>query len=59
MRDEKTRKMLETFPFEIKKLSCSKKSLKAVQDFAKKTGDVNSLSDVDTELIAIAHQLYL
>lgn len=30
-----------------------------MRDFAKKTGDLGSLSDVDLEVIAVAYQLYL
>lgn len=40
-------------------MECDKKSLDFVKQFAKKTGDIGSLSDVDLQLIALAHTLYI
>ena len=59
LKDEKTKHYLETIPFEIEELDCDEKSLQVVKDFAKKTGDIGSLSDIDMELIALAHTLYI
>lgn len=59
LRDAKTRDMLEKFPFKIEEIQCDKKSLALVKDFAKKTGDLTSLSDVDMELIALTLMLYV
>lgn len=35
-----------------------KKSVDFIRDFARKTGDLTSLSDVDIDLLALAHTLY-
>ena len=50
--------MVESLPFEIKKVCAEKKSLNFVREFARKTGDLASLSEVDLELLALAHTLY-
>lgn len=59
LRDAKTRDMLEAFPFPIQEMECDKKSLAIVKEFARKTGDLASLSDVDMELIALTYMLYV
>ena len=59
LKDEKTKTYLETIPFEIEELDYDDKSLQVVKEFAKKTGDIGSLSDIDMELIALAHTLYI
>ena len=59
LRDVKTREMLEKFLFPIQEIEPNKKSVEFVRDFAKKTGDLASLSDVDIELLALAHTIYL
>lgn len=58
LKDEQTKAYLEKIPFEIEELDFDEKSLEIVKDFAKKTGDIGSLSDIDMELIALAHTLY-
>lgn len=59
LRDVKTRDMLEKFLFPIKEMEPGKKSVQFVKEFAKKTGDLASLSDVDIQLLALAHTIYL
>lgn len=58
LRDEKTREIVESLPFEIKRADADEKSLNFVKEFARKTGDLASLSEVDLELLALAHTLY-
>lgn len=36
-----------------------KKSVEFIKEFARKTGDISSLSDVDINLLALAHTLYV
>lgn len=58
LRDLKTKEFVDSFPFPIETINCDDKVLELVKDFAKRTGDIASLSQVDLELIAITHQLY-
>lgn len=40
-------------------MSHNTESLEFIKDFAKKTGDLGSLSEVDLELLALTHTLYV
>ena len=57
IRDSKSRLLLESLPFQIEVKTPSEKSMKAVGDFAKKTGDFATLSLTDLKLIALLHML--
>ena len=46
------------FPFEIETVAADEKSMGLVKEFAKKTGDIASLSQIDMELIAVAFKMY-
>lgn len=47
LRDPKTREMMEKYVFEIEEIRPDKKSIEFIKEFARKTGDIASLSDVD------------
>lgn len=59
LRDSKARDLLATLPFAIEERIPSAESIKAVSDFAKKTGDFAALSKTDLRLIALTHMLEL
>jgi RNA-binding protein NOB1 len=58
LRDQKTKEFVESLPFEIETKDCDEKAIALVKEFAKKTGDIASLSQIDMELIAITYTLY-
>lgn len=49
---------MEKLPFEIETVEADEKSIIVVKEFAKKTGDIASLSQIDMELIAVAYKIY-
>lgn len=55
LKDQKTRDLINSLPIEIKVEIPSAKSLKIVKEFARKTGDIISLSEPDLEIIAVAY----
>ena len=57
LKDQKTKEFVQNFPFSISTINCDDKILNIVKEFAKKTGDIGSLSQVDMELIAAAYGL--
>ncbi|KAG2448975.1 hypothetical protein HYH02_005729 [Chlamydomonas schloesseri] len=57
VRDKQARTFLSTLPFTIDVREPDEESLKAVQRFARETGDIHSLSTVDVKLLALAHSL--
>ncbi|XP_059661764.1 RNA-binding NOB1-like protein [Cornus florida] len=57
VRDPMSRHRLNFLPFTVHKLSPSPESLKKVINFARATGDLQTLSDVDLKLIALTHTL--
>jgi RNA-binding protein NOB1 len=58
LRDQKTKEFVESLPCQVEVVNCDDKVLELVKDFAKKTGDIASLSLIDMELIAVAYTLY-
>ena len=58
LRDSKTRDKISNLPFEIETRSVGKKSLEFVKEFARKSGDIGSLSDVDLGIVALAYEVY-
>jgi rRNA maturation endonuclease Nob1 len=57
IRDSKSRLMLESLPYEIELRQPSDASMKAVADFARKTGDFSALSLTDLKVIALTYTL--
>jgi rRNA maturation endonuclease Nob1 len=57
IRDSKSREKLEAFPYAIDIKVPSDSSMKAVAEFAKKTGDFAALSLTDLKLLALLHTL--
>eukprot|EP00794_Sanderia_malayensis_P018759 gene18759-20650_t len=57
IRDANTRQRLSVLPYTIEFREPSCESIKAVSDFAKKTGDFSSLSAVDIRVMALTYQL--
>ncbi|XP_030831106.1 RNA-binding protein NOB1 [Strongylocentrotus purpuratus] len=57
IRDKATRQLLAVLPYEIKFREPSTECIQIVSDFARKTGDYQSLSAVDIRVIALAYQL--
>ncbi|KAF8087633.1 hypothetical protein N665_0573s0006 [Sinapis alba] len=57
IRDPDSRRRLEFIPFTIETMEPSPESLSKVIKFAKATGDVQTLSDVDLKLIALTYTL--
>lgn len=55
LKDQKAKDLINSLPFELKVELPSQKAMKAVREFAAKTGDIVSLSDTDLEVIAIAY----
>lgn len=58
LKDAKTKEFIESLPFEIEVIDPDEKIIELVKEFAKKTGDIASLSLIDMELIAVAYALY-
>lgn len=57
LKDQKTKEILESFPFKIEVREPSKESLKFVRNFAVLTGDHATLSDTDIGVIALTYDL--
>ncbi|KAJ4885316.1 Nin one binding (NOB1) Zn-ribbon like [Raphanus sativus] len=57
IRDADSRRRLEFIPFTIETMEPSPESLSKVIKFAKATGDMHTLSDVDLKLIALTYTL--
>lgn len=57
VRDPASRHRLAVMPFDVEKMDPSPESLKKVVDFARETGDLQTLSDVDLKLIALTYTL--
>ncbi|KAL5702086.1 hypothetical protein ACHQM5_027346 [Ranunculus cassubicifolius] len=57
IRDPVSRQKLEFLPFTIDKMEPSDQALKTVINFARATGDLQTLSDVDLKLIALTYTL--
>ncbi|XP_071730725.1 RNA-binding NOB1-like protein [Rutidosis leptorrhynchoides] len=57
IRDPTSRHRLNFLPFTVDTMEPSTESLKKVISFAKATGDLQTLSDVDLKLIALTHTL--
>ena len=57
IRDSKSRERLQNLPYELKTLEPDAKSMKAVTDFAKKTGDLQAISFNDLKVIALTYML--
>ncbi|KAJ4876216.1 Nin one binding (NOB1) Zn-ribbon like [Raphanus sativus] len=57
IRDPDSRRRLEFIPFTIETMEPSPESLSKVIKFAKATGDLQTLSDVDLKLIALTYTL--
>ncbi|KXZ44204.1 hypothetical protein GPECTOR_71g565 [Gonium pectorale] len=59
VRDRQSRAFLSSLPFSLDVREPSEESVKAVQRFARETGDIHSLSAVDLKLLALTHTLEL
>ncbi|XP_052210673.1 RNA-binding NOB1-like protein [Diospyros lotus] len=57
VRDPTSRHRLNFVPFTVQTMEPSPESLKKVVSFARATGDLQTLSDVDLKLIALTHTL--
>ncbi|KAK1419116.1 hypothetical protein QVD17_28274 [Tagetes erecta] len=57
IRDPTSRHRLNFLPFTVETMEPAPESLKKVISFAKATGDLQTLSDVDLKLIALTHTL--
>lgn len=57
IRDSKARHLLSTLPFEIEIRSPSENAMRAVVEFARKTGDLGQLSMVDLKVLALTYDL--
>ena len=57
IRDAKARHHLDNLPFEIAVKDPSPEAVKTVIDFARKTGDYQSLSSVDIQVLALVYDL--
>jgi|SaaInlStandDraft_5_1057022.scaffolds.fasta_scaffold15513_3 RNA-binding protein NOB1 len=57
IKDEASRAILDRLPFVLKVRTPSEESVKAVMEFARKTGDLPSLSRTDLRVIALAHTM--
>ena len=57
IRDGKARAHLDQLPFELHTREPSPEAIQAVSDFARKTGDYQSLSVVDVHVLALAYDL--
>lgn len=59
IRDGRSRSILEQLPFEIRCRQPDDKYVTIVRDFAKKTGDLFSLSRTDIQLLALSYQFHV
>eukprot|EP00033_Pygsuia_biforma_P002670 GCRY01002951.1.p1 GENE.GCRY01002951.1~~GCRY01002951.1.p1 ORF type:complete len:469 (-),score=62.10 GCRY01002951.1:437-1843(-) len=57
VKDEQTKHLLSTFPFEIKTLHPNQDAYIAVSAFARKTGDFASLSEADLSILSLSYML--
>jgi RNA-binding protein NOB1 len=57
IRDAKARQHLETLPFTLTPREASREGMQAVLDFARQTGDYNSLSSVDIQVLGLLYDL--
>ena len=57
IRDARARSHLESLPFELQSREPSKESIHAVIEFSKLTGDYQSLSTVDLQVLALVYEL--
>ncbi|CAM8990501.1 unnamed protein product [Rhodiola kirilowii] len=57
VRDPVSRRKLDFLPFEVQTMNPTPESLRAVINFARATGDLQTLSDVDLKLIALTYTL--
>jgi RNA-binding protein NOB1 len=57
IRDAKARQHLDLLPFELQTRTPSNEGVQAVVQFAKKTGDYQSLSSVDVQVLALLYDL--
>ncbi len=57
IRDEQTRMFYQQLPYELTLKDPLPEDIQAVRRFAKETGDIKSLSDVDIEVIALGVRL--
>lgn len=57
IRDAKARQHLETLPFELIPREASPEAIQAVIDFARQTGDYQSLSSVDLQVLGLLYDL--
>ncbi|XP_074646707.1 RNA-binding protein NOB1-like [Tubulanus polymorphus] len=57
IRDKATKQRLQVLPYKLQFREPSAECVKAVSDFARKTGDYRSLSSVDIKVIALAYLL--
>ena len=57
IRDSKARQHLEQLPFQLIQREASPEGIKAVVDFARQTGDYNSLSAVDLQILGLLYDL--
>ncbi|GAB5369774.1 hypothetical protein AAMO2058_001434800 [Amorphochlora amoebiformis] len=56
IKDERSRRVVETFPFKIDVLQVEKTSYEAVHSFAKLSGDLHFLSITDIRVLALTYQ---
>jgi RNA-binding protein NOB1 len=57
IRDAKARQHLDTLPFELIPKEASPEAIQAVIDFARQTGDYQSLSSVDLQVLGLLYDL--
>jgi len=57
IRDEKARQHLESLPFELNTREPSPEGIQAVIDFSRQTGDYQSLSSVDLQVLGLLYDL--
>jgi RNA-binding protein NOB1 len=55
LKDQKTKDLINSLPYELKVELPSAKAIKTIKEFARKTGDIVSLSEPDIEIIALAY----
>ena len=57
IRDSKSRQRLQTLPYELRTKEPSVAAVRAVTEFAKKTGDLQALSITDLKVVALTYML--
>ena len=57
IRDAKARQHLESLPFPLQTKTPSPEAMQAIVDFSRQTGDYQSLSSVDLQILALAYDL--